>query len=329
VKRGVSLDQANSEITTFAKHFAETYPDTDKSFNTSQVEPLLSTYTPLPLRGTLLTMLGFCVGVLLIGCVNVMNMQFARATLRARELAIRSSLGATRARLIVQMLTENLVVAFIGTAIGVGLAYYCTNLLATTTRNLDNPIPSWISFDIDGGVLAFTVGAMLLAAVISGLPPAWSHPHFMNRWGIPLEQPDYVGDGESAGPGTQPPATFPGQTADPLTGFFEGGVPAESKKQKYDPNNPDAAIITYPFPIAAVLLKPVSSLFLPASVIESPWKTMTSSLSIMIFFLLFSPANAADTNCGILNAVTLASEAFFKKFLLDVCLCCISYSFKC
>jgi len=166
VKRGVSLDQANSEITTFAKHFAETYPDTDKSFNTGQVEPLLSTYTPLPLRGTLLTMLGFCVGVLLIGCVNVMNMQFARATLRARELAIRSSLGATRARLIVQMLTENLVVAFIGTAIGVGLAYYCTNLLATTTRNLDNPIP-FVDFVRHRRRCPGLHGrAMLLAAVI-------------------------------------------------------------------------------------------------------------------------------------------------------------------
>ena len=173
LRKDVSLDQANAEVATLAKHFAETYPETNKAFNAGQVEPLLKTFTPIPLRGTLLTMLAFCVGVLLIGCVNVMNMQFARATLRARELAIRSSLGATRGRLIVQMLTENLVVAVFGAAIGVGLAYYCTSLLMTTTRNLDNPIPSWISFEIDGPVLAFTVAAMLGAALISGLPPAW------------------------------------------------------------------------------------------------------------------------------------------------------------
>ena len=67
-------------------------------------------------------MLGFCVGVLLISCVNVMNMQFARATLRAKELAVRSSLGATRIRLIRQMLTESLLRA-IGAAVGIGLAY--------------------------------------------------------------------------------------------------------------------------------------------------------------------------------------------------------------
>jgi len=173
IKPGVSLDQANAEMATFAKHFAQAYPDTNKQFTAGRVEPLLKTYTPLPLRGTLLTMLGFCVGVLLIGCVNVMNMQFARATLRARELAIRSSLGATRARLILQMLTESLLVSVVGTAIGVGLAYYCTNLLSTTVRNLANPPPSWITFDIDGGVLAFSVAAMLAAAIVSGLLPAW------------------------------------------------------------------------------------------------------------------------------------------------------------
>jgi predicted permease len=173
LKRGVSLDQANAEVGTHAKHFAEAYPETNKQFNTGQVEPLLKTYTPLPLRGTLLTMLGFCVGVLLIGCFNVMNMQFARASLRARELAIRSSLGATRTRLILQMLTESLLVTVVGTAIGVGLAYYCTDLLSATVRNFDTPPPSWMTFDIDGPVLAFTVAAMLAAAIVSGLLPAW------------------------------------------------------------------------------------------------------------------------------------------------------------
>jgi predicted permease len=173
LKPGVSLDQANAEATTLARHLAEAYPETNKQFNTGKVEPLLKTYTPLPLRGTLLTMLAFCVGLLLIGCVNVMNMQFARATLRARELAIRSSLGASRTRLIFQMLTESLLVTVVGTAVGVGLAYYCTDLLNATVRNFDNPPPSWITFDIDGPVLGFSIVAMLAAAIVSGLLPAW------------------------------------------------------------------------------------------------------------------------------------------------------------
>ena len=173
LRPGVSLDQANAEATTLAKRLAEAYPDTNKQFNTGKVEPLLKTYTPVPLRGTLLTMLAFCVGLLLIGCVNVMNMQFARATLRARELAIRSSLGASRVRLILQMLTESLLVTVVGTVVGVGLAWYCCDLLNATVRNFDNPPPSWITFDLDGPVLAFSVIAMLAAAIVSGLLPAW------------------------------------------------------------------------------------------------------------------------------------------------------------
>jgi predicted permease len=169
----VSLDQANAEAATFAKHFAEAYPDTNKQFNTALVEPLIKTFTPLPLRGTLLTMLGFCVGVLLIACVNVMNMQSARATLRAKELAVRSSLGATRSRLVRQMLTESLLVAAIGAAFGVGLAYLATDTLSATVRSLDNPPPSWITFDMDARVLIFGVAATLAAAVVSGLLPAW------------------------------------------------------------------------------------------------------------------------------------------------------------
>ena len=173
IKRDVSFEQANAEFTGFAKRFATAYPDTNKQFTAGLVEPLIKTFTPRPLRGTLLTMLGFCVGVLLIACVNVMNMQFARATLRARELAVRSSLGATRIRLIRQMLTESLLLAAIGAAVGVGLAYMSIDWLSSTLHNLENPPPSWITFDVDGLVLAWTVAATLAAAVVSGLVPAW------------------------------------------------------------------------------------------------------------------------------------------------------------
>ncbi len=172
LKPGVSLDQANAEATTFAKRFAAAYPDTNKQFNAGLVEPLHDTFTPRQLAGTLWTMLGFCVGVLLIACVNVMNMQFARATLRAKELAVRSSLGASRVRLLAQMLTESLLIATIGAALGIALAYAATSWLSAVVRALDNPPPSWISFDVDGPVLAFTVICTLAAALFSGLLPA-------------------------------------------------------------------------------------------------------------------------------------------------------------
>jgi hypothetical protein len=100
-------------------------------------------------------------------------MQFARATIRAKELAVRSSLGASRVRLVRQMLTESLLIAGIGAVLGIVLAYGSIDWLSATVRNLDNPPPSWISFDLDPPVLAFTVAATLAAAVFSGLLPAW------------------------------------------------------------------------------------------------------------------------------------------------------------
>jgi predicted permease len=173
MKHGVQITQAEAEITRFAARFAEAYPETNKQFTTGLVEPLIRSFTPLPLRGTLLTMLAFCGGVLLIACVNVMNMQFARAMQRARELAVRSSLGATRSRLIRQMLTESLLLAGAGAVLGIGLAYFSIDWLSATVRSMDNPPPGWMIFDIDLRVLALTVTATLTAAVVSGLLPAW------------------------------------------------------------------------------------------------------------------------------------------------------------
>ncbi len=173
LKPGVTLDQANAEFTAIAKRMAAEHPDTNKPFNTGQVQKLIEAFTPRQLKSIMYTMLGFCVGVLLIACVNVMNMQFARATLRAKELAVRSSLGATRIRLMRQMLTESLIVATVGGAAGVGLAYLAIDWLDKTVRNLDNPPPAYVRFDADGFVLALTVGATVLAALVSGLLPAW------------------------------------------------------------------------------------------------------------------------------------------------------------
>jgi predicted permease len=173
IKPGVPVKQAEAEITRYAARFAEAYPDTNKRFNAGLVQPLLDAFTPLPLRGTLWTMLAFCAGVLLIACVNVMNMQFARATLRVRELAVRSSLGATRSRLIRQMLTESLLLAGAGALVGIGLAYFSVDWLRAVVFSMENPPPSWMMFVIDGRVLAFTVGAAMAAAIVSGLLPSW------------------------------------------------------------------------------------------------------------------------------------------------------------
>jgi predicted permease len=173
LRPGVTLDQASAEFNAIARRFSTAYPDTHKNLTAANVLPLIRAFTPPQIAQLVLTMLGFCVAVLLIACVNVMNMQFARATLRAKELAIRSSLGATRIRLIRQMLTESLLVATLGAIIGVGLSIWTVDYLDAAVRNLSNPPPAYIRFDIDFSVLAFTLGATLVAALASGLVPAW------------------------------------------------------------------------------------------------------------------------------------------------------------
>jgi predicted permease len=169
----VSVEQANTEISMFAARLAKDFPDTNKQFSIGLVQPLIKTFTPRQLQGLLLSMLGVCVAVLFLACSNVMNMQFARATLRAKELAIRSSLGATRGRLVRQMLTESLLLACLGAAIGGAGAYWVTGFLYATVKNLPNPIPAYITFDVDGRVLLLIVGITMLAAVLSGVIPAW------------------------------------------------------------------------------------------------------------------------------------------------------------
>jgi putative ABC transport system permease protein len=173
LREGVSIDQAQAEITSFAQSFANEFPDTNNQFSLGFIRPLISNFTGSFITGMLLTMLAFCVGVLLIACVNVMNMQFARATLRAKELAIRSSLGATRLRLIRQMLTESLLIATIGAIFGIGIAAWATDLLDAAVHNSTNPIPSWMTFTLDTNVLFTVIAATTLSALISGFVPAW------------------------------------------------------------------------------------------------------------------------------------------------------------
>ncbi len=173
LKPGVSLAQVNAEFAGFARQLAASYPETNKQYVAALVEPLIKSFTPRQLRGLLYTMLGFCVGVLLLACTNVMNMQFARATLRARDLAIRASLGATRGRLMRQMLTESSIVAALGALLGVGGAYWANALLMRAFHGTSNPIPAYIVFRVDALVLGFVVVAASVAALVSGLLPAW------------------------------------------------------------------------------------------------------------------------------------------------------------
>jgi putative ABC transport system permease protein len=173
LKPGVSLDQVNAEFVALARHLAEDNPKTNQNFTLASVQPLLNAFTGVQLRQTIWAMLAAVILVLLIACVNVMNMQFGRAALRAKELAIRGALGATRWRLVRQMLTESLVVAVFGAGAGVILAYWAVDMLVRAFNASPFPLPYWMQFTIDSRVLTFTVIITLAATVASGLVPAF------------------------------------------------------------------------------------------------------------------------------------------------------------
>jgi putative ABC transport system permease protein len=172
LKPGVSIDQVNAEFVGLAKRMAKDNPKTNGQLVSASVLPLINAFTGPQLRQTVFAMLGAVLVVLLIACVNVMNMQFGRAALRAKELAIRGALGATRWRLVRQMLTESFLVAAMGAVVGVLMAYWAVELLVRATNALPFPLPYWVRFTIDGPVLIFTISIVLLATLASGLVPA-------------------------------------------------------------------------------------------------------------------------------------------------------------
>jgi predicted permease len=193
LKPGVTLDQANAEMIAIARNIAKDNPKTNQNFTSASVVPLINAFTGVQLRQIVWAMLGAVIVVLLIACVNVMNMQFGRAALRAKELAIRGALGATRWRLVRQMLTESLVVAIFGAIAGTLLAFWGTDMFDKVVKAAPFPPPYWWHFTIDGKVLTFTLAITVVATIVSGLLPA-----FLSSRGNPAEAMKEGGRGNSS-----------------------------------------------------------------------------------------------------------------------------------
>ena len=134
LKAGVTIDQANTEFVGLARRLAQDNPKTNQTLAQASVRPLLHALTGVQLRQQVWGMLAAVILVLLIACVNVMNMQFGRITLRAKEVAIRGALGATHWRIVRQMLTESLVVASLGAIAGVAIAYWAVDMFVQATN---------------------------------------------------------------------------------------------------------------------------------------------------------------------------------------------------
>jgi putative ABC transport system permease protein len=166
---GVGLDDASVQIATIGQRQAAAYPETHENL-AAYVQPLAESYIPKEPRRLLMVMLGAVFGVLLIACVNVANLLLGQAALRAKEVGIRTALGAGRARIAVQFLTEPLALATVGAVLGLGIAWVGLRLFENAIA-ATNP-PYWLDFGIDGTVLLFVVVVTLVSTLLSGVLPA-------------------------------------------------------------------------------------------------------------------------------------------------------------
>jgi predicted permease len=167
----VTPAQAGAELDTFARHMAEQFPQNyraDTGFGLF-VRPLRD---ELVAHVRLLVMVVFTAVsfVLLIACINLANLLLARSSARGREIAVRAALGAGRGRLVMQLVTESVLLAVVGGTCGVLLAVWATDALATFAANV---LPSGTHMTIDARVLVYAAGLSLLTGVLFGLAPAW------------------------------------------------------------------------------------------------------------------------------------------------------------
>jgi predicted permease len=167
LKPGVSIDAARADLSTIAARLEGQYPDTNKGWSIAAASLLDSAVGDF--RPTLAILLGAVGLVLLVACANLANMHLARATGRAREMAIRAAIGAGRVRIIQQLLTESLVLSVVGGGLGLLVAYWATTSFIKAYPTL---LPRSGDIHIDATVTAFTAGLSILTAILFGLAPA-------------------------------------------------------------------------------------------------------------------------------------------------------------
>jgi len=170
LKPGVTLEAAQAEVALFGERLARDYPDSHKGWSTN-VEPLRAAVMGRELQLTSLFLFGVVGFVLLLCCANVANLLLARSSVRSRELAVRSALGAGRSRIVAQLLTESLVLASLGGVLGVALGMAILKVsIAMIPAGL---LPAAATLVFDSRVLGFCAGASLIAGVLFGVVPAW------------------------------------------------------------------------------------------------------------------------------------------------------------
>ena len=173
LKPGVSIAEAQADLGTIAANLAKEYPTTSENVGVYVAEVWKAHYG---VQDFLRSVLGFLMViaslVLLIACVNVANLLLARATVREREIAIRAAMGASRSRLLRQMLAESIVLALAGGLGGIFLALWGAKLLTFFTPPAKH-LPIGLLLGVDKTVLAFTLVLSIATGIIFGMVPAW------------------------------------------------------------------------------------------------------------------------------------------------------------
>jgi putative ABC transport system permease protein len=173
LKADVTLDEAQAGMTVIASGLAQKYPASNRDLGVRPVP--LQEYMVGKFRPALLILMGSAGLVLLIACANIGTLLLSRAAARQTEIGIRSSLGATRARIVTQLLIESLLLAVVGGTLGVFGAFL---LLSVVLASVPKDIPRISSAHIDLAVLGFSWLISLFAGILFGLAPAWQISHY-------------------------------------------------------------------------------------------------------------------------------------------------------
>src|SRR5579864_7547860 len=173
LKPGRTVEQAAAEISGIGARLEKLYPDSNKNRH-FVVWPALKFVVDYETREYLVMLLGSVAFVLLIACANVANLQFARATGRLREVAVRRALGASRARIITQLLTESVLLSTAAAALGLLIAQWGMRMMQNgMPPEIRRYILGWNDMQLDSRALLFTLAAALLSGILAGLSPAW------------------------------------------------------------------------------------------------------------------------------------------------------------
>jgi predicted permease len=168
LKAGISLEQAQQEMRAVSASLTELQPPFKKTWSVA-VEPFDQTLVGDSLRRSIYVAFGAVVMVLLIACANIANLLLAKGVTRSKEMAVRSALGASRGRLVAQMLTESLVLCLVGGVAGVGLAYL---LIEAAVPLLAPSLPPTANVGLDLRVLGFAAAVAVGVSLVVGLLPS-------------------------------------------------------------------------------------------------------------------------------------------------------------